>query len=65
MDLAENKGKGAAQSRPETWDIHVDAGITENSVEYKPNHHVIIRANSIDYALSLVQRGRELMAKYS
>lgn len=53
------------QTKTEFWDIQVSADISENTIEYKPNNHVLIRASTIDYALSLVNRGRELIAKYS
>lgn len=46
------------------WDILVDKSIKENTVEYKPGEPVVIRANDIGFAMSLVQRGRELIAKY-
>lgn len=59
MDILQNR------ANPERWDILVDVSIKENTVEYKPGNHVVIRANSIDYALSLVDRGRELVKKYS
>ncbi len=52
-------------ANPEQWDIQVNESIKENTIEYKPGNHVVIRANSIDFALSLVNRGRELIAKYS
>ena len=61
-DFAKEK---AGQAKAEFWDIQVSADITENTIEYMPENHVLIRANSIDYALSLVNRGRELIAKYS
>ena len=57
--------KKLKRTRSEIWDIRVDPSFQENTVEYKPSHHVVIRATSIDFALSLVQRGRDLMAKYS
>lgn len=47
------------------WDIQVSADTKGNTVEYKPGSPVVIRANSISYAMSLVQRGRELVEKYS
>lgn len=46
------------------WDIQVDENFKENSIEYTPPSPVVIRANSIDFAMSLVQRGRELVKKY-
>lgn len=46
------------------WDILVDKSIKENTIEYKPGDPVVIRANDLGFALSLVQRGRELIAKY-
>ena len=46
------------------WDILVDKSIKENTIEYKPWDSVVIRANDIGFAMSLVQRGRELIAKY-
>ena len=65
MDFIENMERRAPRAYSEIWDIRVDSAFQENTVEYKPGHHVVIRANSIDFALSLVARGRELMAKYS
>lgn len=47
------------------WDIQVSADTEGNTIEYKPGSPVVIRANSIGFALSLVQRGRELVEKYS
>lgn len=46
------------------WDILVDKSIKENTIEYKPGDPVVIRANDIDFVMGLVQRGRELIAKY-
>ena len=50
--------------RPVRWDIQVDAGFKENSVEYSHASGVVIRANSIESALGLVARGREVAEKY-
>lgn len=65
MDFIESMERRAARVPSEIWDIRVDADFKENTVECKPNHHVVIRANSIDFALSLVNRGHELIEKYS
>ncbi len=67
MDFGEieNMGRKAPWLRSEIWDIHVDSSIKENTVECKPGCHVVIRVNSIDFALSLISRGRELLEKYS
>ena len=65
MDFIENMERKAARVRSEIWDIRVDPAFQENTIEYKPGHHVVIRANSIDFAMSLVARGRELVAEYS
>lgn len=46
------------------WDIQVDASIDKPFVEYIPGKGIVIRANSIDIALALVNRGRELAEKY-
>jgi len=61
----EDRGRTNIQAQPEQWDIQVNESIKENTIEYKPGNHVVIRANSIDFALSLVNRGRDLIAKYS
>lgn len=49
----------------ERWEILVDKSFQENTIKYKPGDSVVIRANDIGFAMSLVQRGRELIAKYS
>lgn len=54
----------SAPRRSERWDIRVDPEIKGNSIEYSHAAGVVIRANSIDMALSLVVRGRELQEKY-
>lgn len=64
MDFIENMEGKAARTRSEVWDIQVNSAFQGNTVEYKPNHHVVIRANSIEFALSLISRGRELIEKY-
>lgn len=64
MDFIEDMEGKAAQARSEVWDIQVDSAFQENTIEYTPNHHVVIRANSIKFALSLISRGRELVEKY-
>ncbi len=46
------------------WDILVDKSIKENTIEYKLGDPVVICANDIDFVMGLVQRGRELIAKY-
>lgn len=63
MELTREKTN--VQVKAEQWDIQVNEDIKENTIEYKPGNHVVIRANSIDFALSLVNRGRDLIAKYS
>ena len=59
--MQEKEGRSQAVQ----WDIQVSADTKRNTVEYKPGSPVVIRANSIGFALSLVQRGRELVEKYS
>ena len=61
-DFMQSKADRAQTVR---WDIQVSADTEGNTIEYTPGSPVVIRANSIGFALSLVQRGRELVEKYS
>ena len=54
----------ADRAKAVQWDIQVSADTEGNTIEYTPGSPVMIRANSIGFTLSLVQRGREGAASW-